>query len=50
VAALSIQLGITLPPWVRTAKKKDNWQGGPWDQAIQAQGLAAPVQVAAEHF
>jgi hypothetical protein len=27
---------ITLPPWIQSEKKKDNWQSGPWDKAIQA--------------
>ena len=27
---------ITLPPWILSEKKKDNWQSGPWDKAIQA--------------
>jgi len=31
---------ITLPPWIPAEKKKDNWQAGPWDRAIQAKSLA----------
>jgi hypothetical protein len=31
---------ITLPPWIHSDKKKDNWQSGPWDRAIQARSLA----------
>lgn len=31
---------INLPPWVHSEKKKDNWQVGPWDRAIQARSLA----------
>jgi hypothetical protein len=27
---------ITLPPWIHSERKKDNWQSGPWDKAIQA--------------
>ncbi len=30
---------ISLPPWVHPEKKKDNWQSGPWDRAIQARSL-----------
>ena len=40
--AMSIarNLLITLPPWIHPEKKKDNWQAGPWDRAIQAKSLA----------
>jgi len=31
---------IVLPPWIHPEKKKDNWQAGPWDRAIQARSLA----------
>jgi len=31
---------VALPPWQHPAKLRDNWQGGPWDRAIQAKGLA----------
>jgi hypothetical protein len=31
---------ITLPPWIHPEKKKDNWEAGPWDRAIQARSLA----------
>ncbi|MGA8153515.1 MAG: potassium channel family protein [Terriglobales bacterium] len=31
---------ITLPPWIHVEKKRDNWQAGPWDRAIQAKSLA----------
>src|SRR5216110_2826162 len=37
--ALARRLFITLPPWIHPEKKKDNWQGGPWDRLIQARGL-----------
>jgi hypothetical protein len=30
---------ITLPPWIHSEKKKDNWEAGPWDRAIQAKSL-----------
>jgi hypothetical protein len=32
-------LFIPLPPWIRHDQIKDNWQSGPWDRIIQAQGL-----------
>ena len=47
---------ITLPPWIHAEKKKDNWEAGPWDRAIQAKSLVimgqAPVRPpkADEHF
>jgi len=37
--ALARRLVLTLPPWIRAEHKKDNWQGGPWDRAIQARAL-----------
>jgi len=37
---LARNLLITLPPWIPSEKKKDNWQAGPWDRAIQARSLA----------
>jgi hypothetical protein len=48
--AMSRNLQITLPPWIHQEKRKDNWQGGPWDRAIQARGLGERVHVADEHF
>jgi len=47
--ALARRLFITLPPWIHPEKKKDNWQGGPWDRLIQARGLGG-VQRMDEHF
>jgi hypothetical protein len=35
---------------MRDEKKKDNWQGGPWDRAILAKGLGQGVHVVDEHF
>ena len=49
-AAIARNLFITLPPWIHPEKKKDNWQGGPWDRAIQARGLAGRPQSMDEHF
>jgi len=48
--ALSRRLLMTLPPWVATDRKKDNWQGGPWDRAIQARALEYPGRPADDHF
>jgi hypothetical protein len=48
--AMSRNLQITLPPWIHQEKHKDNWQGGPWDRAIQAKGLGEKVHVTDEHF
>lgn len=39
--AMARTLFITLPPWINADKKKDNWEAGPWDRAIQARSLAA---------
>jgi hypothetical protein len=33
-------LMLTLPPWKHPEKVRDNWQAGPWDRLVQAQGLA----------
>jgi hypothetical protein len=38
--ATALNLFILLPPWIHPEKKKDNWQAGPWDLAIQARSLA----------
>ena len=38
--AMARNLFITLPPWMHIEKKKDNWESGPWDRAIQAMSLA----------
>jgi hypothetical protein len=49
-------LMITLPPWIHSEKKKDNWQAGPWDRAIQARSLAGlgrkvgPAAQVDDHF
>jgi len=50
VQSIARNLLITLPPWILAEKKKDNWQGGPWDKIIQAKGLGAPVRVTDDHF
>jgi hypothetical protein len=48
--SLSRRLLMTLPPWIQTDRKKDNWQGGPWDRAIQARALERPGRAADDHF
>jgi len=39
VHSMGRNLMLTLPPWRYAAKPRDNWQAGPWDRLIQAQGL-----------
>jgi len=48
--SLSRRLLMTLPPWIPVDRKKDNWQGGPWDRAIQARALEHPGRAADDHF
>jgi hypothetical protein len=48
--ALSRRLLMALPPWLRAEAKKDNWQGGPWDRAIQARALEHPGRPVDDHF
>jgi hypothetical protein len=48
--ALSRRLYMTLPPWIRSEQRKDNWQGGPWDRAIQARALERPGRQTDDHF
>ena len=50
VYALSRRLLMTLPAWVDTDRMKDNWQGSPWDRAIQARALEHPGRAADDHF
>jgi hypothetical protein len=40
VHSIARTLMLTLPPWNHAVKTRDNWQAGPWDQLIQARGLA----------
>ncbi|MGC2245383.1 MAG: potassium channel family protein [Terriglobales bacterium] len=47
---LSRRLQMALPPWIHDGRKKDNWQGGPWDRAIQAQALEHPGHKVDDHF
>jgi Ion channel len=48
--ALGQRLLLAVPPWIRAEKKKDNWQSGPWDRAIQAKGLGEALRVVDDHF
>jgi hypothetical protein len=48
--ALGRRLFMALPPWVHADRKKDNWQGGPWDNAIQARALEHPVHAKTTTF
>ena len=48
--ALSRRLLMTLPPWIHSERHKDNWQGGPWDRAIQARALEHPGHAVDDHF
>ena len=50
VHSLSRRLFVTVPPWIHSERKKDNWQGGPWDRAIQARALERPSRAADDHF
>jgi hypothetical protein len=48
VLSMARNLYITLPPWIHTERKKDNWEGGPWDRAIQARALGGGAGKAAQ--
>lgn len=50
VHAMSGRLRFTLPPWVLSDHKRDNWQASPWDQAIQARALERPGRPVEDHF
>jgi ion channel len=50
VHALARRLHMTVPPWLNAEPKKDNWQAGPWDRAVQAQALERPGRPVDEHF
>lgn len=50
VYALARRLVMALPPWVRPEYRKDNWQAGPWDRAIQARALERPGHAVDDHF
>jgi hypothetical protein len=48
---LAYTLLLPLPPWMHAEKRRDDWQAGPWDRAIQAKGLgeAGHVKPVAQH-
>jgi Ion channel len=48
--ANAARLLITLPPWIRCEKRKDNWQSGPWDKMIQKKEPALGSLVLDDHF
>jgi hypothetical protein len=48
--AIGRRLLMALPPWVHADHKKDNWQGSPWDRAIQARAMEHPGRPADDHF
>jgi len=48
--SLARRLVMSLPPWIHSEHKKDNWQGGPWDRAIQARALERPGRPIDDHF
>lgn len=48
--ATARNLFISLPPWLRVESNRDNWQGGPWDRAIQAKSLAKVGRRVDDHF
>lgn len=51
VMATARRLLITLPSWIRESSKKDNWQAGPWDRALQARSLETiRVPPMVDHF
>jgi hypothetical protein len=50
IHALGRRLVMTLPPWIHEERHKDNWQGGPWDRAIQARALEHPGHAVDDHF
>jgi hypothetical protein len=51
VEGIGRNLIIEVPKWFRETEKKDNWQAGPWDRAIQARSLESlPATSVREHF
>jgi Ion channel len=47
--AVGRALLIALPPWIAAEQKRDNWQVGPWDRALQASSLAGVGHQADAH-
>ncbi len=51
VEGIGRNLMIEIPRWFRENHKKDNWQAGPWDRAIQARSLESlSMPRVREHF
>jgi hypothetical protein len=51
VEGIGRNLLIEIPRWFRDGSKKDNWEAGPWDRAIQARSLESiTMPRAREHF
>jgi Ion channel len=48
--AMARTLFLELPPWIHQEKKKDNWQAGPWDRLVQAQGLGGTSRKVTDDF
>jgi hypothetical protein len=51
VDGIGRNLLIEIPKWFRETEKKDNWQAGPWDRAVQARSLESlRMPAVREHF
>ena len=50
VQRLADRLHLDLPQWIRTDQRRDNWQGGPWDARLRAQGPIVPEADRYDHF
>jgi hypothetical protein len=50
VDGIGHNLLIEVPKWFRETEKKDNWQAGPWDRAVQARSLETLPVTLREHF
>jgi Ion channel len=50
VYSLGLRLRFALPAWIAVEHGKDNWQGSPWDRAIQARALEHPGRPVEDHF
>jgi hypothetical protein len=50
VYALSGRLRFSLPPWISSEHRKDNWKSSPWDRAIQARALEHSGHTVEDHF
>lgn len=48
--AVAERLEFRVPAWLPVPHKKDNWQGAPWDNAIQARSLEKTGHTVEDHF